>query len=84
MTTAITSFSPAPAPPTTLPDGRAIETVSQGELNTIFEKIGVVGFSHRNGLAVNIGLYEAHLKHIAAAAGEKAIADWFVLMRERV
>lgn len=64
-----------------LPDGRAIETVPQAEMNTILAKLGIVGFSHSNGLATNIALYQAHLNHVAAVAGRKAVDRWLAAHR---
>lgn len=74
--TQITSFSEPRSAPVTLPDGRAVDRVPQGELYTALSRLGIVGFDHRNGRATNVALYESHLRHVAAVAGREAVERW--------
>jgi hypothetical protein len=72
----ITSLTPPPPEPLKLPSGKVVSAASHGELYSELGRLGIVGFSHNNGRAVNEALYAAHLEHIAAAAGKEAVAAW--------
>ena len=77
----VTSFTPPPPPPITLPDGRAVDTVPQGELYTALDRLAVPGFSHSLGRDEAIGKYATHLRAVHDEAGRAAVAAWLVSKR---
>jgi hypothetical protein len=79
--TTITSFSPPAPPPLMLPSGKAVSTVSQGELYSELDRLKIPGFSHRNGRPDNEAAYRQHLAGLAQEAGQKAVAEWLLQNR---
>lgn len=72
----ITSLTPPAAAPTIVPDGRQVSSVPRTELYSILARLKIPGFSHQNGIQTNVEAYEAHLRSIAAAAGQAAVSEW--------
>jgi hypothetical protein len=58
----------------TLPDGRAVDDLSGGDLARALIAIGVAGASHANGREANAKLYAKHLEQIAEQGGKEAVA----------
>jgi hypothetical protein len=72
----VPSFTPPAPADFVLPSGKAVSTVSHGELYSELDRLKVRGFSHAAGRADNERAYAEHLRGIHDEAGRAAVAAW--------
>ncbi len=59
-----------------VPGGRVVKDCTEGELYSIFEKIGVPNFSHTRSHVANLQSYAELLDEIGKTAADAAIAQF--------